>query len=206
LITVYPIIPWFGVMSLGYYFGSFYGKTIEPVKRQKLFTFLGIGAIVLFVVVRRLNFSGNTSHWPSDPTILQTLFSFFDPRKYPPSLSYLLMTLGGTFLFLGNSEKLNGRLVNLFSVYGKVPFFYYILHIYLIHLSAMLFAELTGFGWDVMLLKGWVTLAPELDGYGLHLGWVYVVWMGIIISLYPLCKRFGQYKTAHKEKWWLGYL
>ena len=193
-------------MSLGYYFGSFYDKTVEPVKRQKLFTSLGIGAIVLFVVVRGLNSYGSPNHWQSYDTILQTLFSFFDLRKYPPSLSYLLMTLGGTFLFLGRSEKLKGRLVNIFKVYGKVPFFYYILHIYLIHLSAMLLAELSGFGWDVMLLKAWVIMVPELDGYGLHLGWVYVVWMGIVMSLYPLCKRFGQYKMDHKEKWWLGYL
>jgi uncharacterized membrane protein len=206
LFTAYPIIPWVGVMTLGYYFGSFYRKTIEPVKRQKLFTMIGIGAIVLFLVARGINSYGNSNHWQHYDTILQTLFSFFNPSKYPPSLTFLLMTLGVTFLFLGNSEKLKGRLVNIFSVFGKVPFFYYILHIYLIHLSAMLLAQLTGFGWKVMLLKRWVTGVPELDGYGLHLSWVYIVWIGIVISLYPLCKRFGQYKLDHKEKWWLGYL
>jgi uncharacterized membrane protein len=206
MFTAYPIVPWVGVMSLGYYIGSFYRKTMEPIKRQKLFTLIGILSIVLFGVVRWYNNYGNSNQWESYDTTLQTLFSFFNPSKYPPSLTYLLMTLGITFLFLGKSEKLKGRLVTIFKVYGKVPFFYYILHLYFIHVSAMLLAQLTGFGWKVMLLKNWVSEVPELDGYGLPLGWVYVVWIGIVMALYPLCKRFGQYKLDHKEKWWLGYL
>jgi uncharacterized membrane protein len=122
LLTVYPIIPWVGVMSLGYYFGSFYRKTTEPIKRKKLFIFMGIGSIVLFGVIRRINSFGNPSHWQSYNTILQTQFSFFNPSKYLPSLTFLLMTMGVKFLFLENSEKLKGGFVNIFRVYGKVPF------------------------------------------------------------------------------------
>lgn len=205
-ITSYPIVPWVGVMSLGYYIGSYYRKTVEPSKRQKIFTIIGVGGIVLFFIVRGMNAYGNPNHWNTYDTILQTLFSFFDPRKYPPSLSFLLMTLGATFLFLGRSEMLKGKVVDFFSVYGKVPFFYYILHIYLIHLAAMLMAQLTGYGWEVMVLKNWISRVPELKGFGLDLGWVYVVWIVIVLALYFPCLWFGRYKMNHKEKWWLGYL
>jgi hypothetical protein len=128
-----------------------------------------------------------------------------DPLKYPPSLSYLLMTLGPTFLFLGLAENLKGKVVEVISVFGKVPFFYYIVHLYIIHLGAMLLAELTGYGWQIMLLPEWIGRVTELQGYGLSLGGTYLVWLAIVAMLYPLCLKFSNYKLAHKEKWWLSY-
>jgi uncharacterized membrane protein YhaH (DUF805 family) len=116
------------------------------------------------------------------------------------------MTLGATFLFLANAEKLKGKMVDFFSTFGRVPFFYYILHIYLIHLVALLFAELSGFGWQIMILPDWVTEMPTLKGYGFPLWVVYAVWVGVILLLYPVCKKFDKYKQAHKAKWWLSYL
>lgn len=129
-----------------------------------------------------------------------------NPAKYLPSLLYLLMTLGGVLLFLANSEKLHGKMVNFFSTFGRVPFFYYILHLYFIHLLAMVFAELSGFGWQLLVLPFWITFVPALKGYGFSLWIVYLVWIGIILLLYPLCKKFDRYKQNHKEKWWLSYL
>ena len=205
LLIAYPIIPWVGVMSLGYYFGSFYRKDLEPQKRQRLLSQIGFLAVVLFMLVRFINLYGNPSHWKSFETLQQTLFSFFDPLKYPPSLSYLLMTLGPTLLFLAYAEKWKGKAVEFFSVFGRVPFFYYIIHIYIIHLFALFLAQMTGFGWQKMILTDWVTNSKDLVGYGLDLWLVYLIWIGVIMMLYPLCKKFGAYKLGHKEKWWLSY-
>lgn len=203
--VVYPIIPWIGVMSLGYYFGKFYDKAVAPEYRQKLFTQLGLACIVGFLVIRGINLYGNSDPWIAFGSFSKTFISFMDPAKYPPSLSYLLMTLGPSLLFLGNSEHLKGRLVNLCATFGKVPFFFYIIHIYLIHLLAAILAELTGFGFESMVLTGFVSTNKHLIGFGVNLGWVYVVWLAIILILYPLCKKFAQYKLNHKEKRWLSY-
>lgn len=203
--VIYPIVPWIGVMSLGYFFGSYYDKTITPEKRQRLFTAIGLAAIALFVVIRAINHYGNPHHWESYNTLSQTLYSFLDPSKYPPSLSYLLMTLGPALLFLGNTERVKGKVANFFSVFGRVPFFFYIIHIYAIHIVAMVLAQLTGFGYKAMVLNGFVTTNKQLTGSGVDLWVVYVVWICIILALYPLCKMFSVYKLSHKEKAWLSY-
>jgi uncharacterized membrane protein len=205
LFVGYPIIPWAAVMSLGYCFGSLYDPAFAG-KRQKLFTTIGLVTIAAFVIVRFVNQYGNFDPWESQDTILKTAYSFLNPSKYPPSLTYVLMTLGPAILFLGNAEKLSGKLVDFFKVFGKVPFFYYILHLYIIHIGAFLLAELTGFGWRKMIIFGWVTETPELKGYGVDLWVVYIIWIGIILLLYPLCRWFSAYKLKHKEKRWLSYL
>jgi uncharacterized membrane protein len=149
---------------------------------------------------------GNPSKFISYDTLSKDLISFLNPNKYPPSLSYLLMTLGGAFLFLANAENLKGRIVNFFSTFGRVPFFYYILHLYVIHIAAMIAARLSGFGWHKLILSTWINFDPGIQGYGFPLWVVYVVWIGIIALLYPVCKKFDNYKLNHKEKWWLSYL
>ena len=202
----YPLIPWFAVMSLGYYFGSLYDPSVDPITRKRLFNRIGIAALVTFMVVRWINVYGDPIGWKSYDTISKTLISFLNPNKYPPSLTYLLMTLGVVFLFLANSEKLRGRVVRFFSVFGRVPFFYYVIHLYLIHLTALVFAQLSGFGWQKLILPGWISEQPGLKGYGFDLWVVYLVWIGVIVSLYPVCKKFDTYKMNHKEKWWLSYL
>lgn len=202
----YPIIPWIAVMSLGFYFGDFYDKSVDSTKRRKLFNIIGISAILLFIGIRFINLYGDPVHWKDYDTTAKDLISFLNPSKYPPSLLYLLMTLGAAILFLANTENLKGSVVDFFCTFGRVPFFYYILHLYLIHLVALVFAELSGFGWQIMILKDWVTESPGLRGYGFPLWVVYAVWVGTIFLLYPLCKKFDRYKQTHKEKWWLSYL
>ena len=202
----YPLIPWVAVMSLGYYFGAFYNRSFDANKRKKLLNILGISSLALFIVLRFTNIYGNLTPWTDYNNLSKDLISFFNPAKYPPSLTYLLMTLGVTFIFLANTEKLKGRLVEFFKTFGRVPFFYYILHIYLIHVLALFYAQLSGFGWEVMILKNWITETPSLKGYGLNLGLVYLVWIIIILILYPLCKKFDRYKQNNKNKWWLSYL
>jgi uncharacterized membrane protein len=205
-VVAYPLIPWIAVMALGYYFGAFYDSSFDSNKRKKLFNLIGILAILSFVILRFSNVYGDPRLYTDYDTTAKDLISFFNPSKYPPSLLYLLMTWGTALLFLANAEKLKGRVVNFFSTFGRVPFFYYILHLYLIHLVALLFAELTGFGWQSMILKDWMTEVPALKGFGFPLWVVYCVWIGVILILYPLCKKFDNYKQSHKEKWWLSYL
>ena len=202
----YSIIPWVAVMSLGYCFGSYYDKSFHPLKRRKLFNIIGIFAIIFFVILRGINIYGNLLPWVDYGNLKQNIFSFLNLTKYPPSLSFLLVTLGGAFLFLANSEKIKGKVVNFFCVFGRVPFFFYIIHIYLIHFLALLTAEFTGFGWQKMILPALPFRVEALKGFGFNLIIVYLIWIFIIILLYPLCKKFDKYKQAHKEKWWLSYL
>jgi len=202
----YPIIPWIAVMSLGYCFGKLYESEFNPAKRRKILNILGISSIVMFVIIRGINQYGDPAQWAHYSTTIQTLMSFLGTTKYPPSLSYLLMTLGPALLFLAHSENLKGRVVNFFSTFGRVPFFYYILHLYLIHGLALIAAQLTGFGWQSMIMTDWVIMVPELKGFGFDLWAVYLIWIFVIGALYPLCKRFDAYKINRKEKWWLSYL
>ena len=206
LLVGYPIIPWIGVMSLGYYFGSYYNSEMNSTRRKRLFRIIGISSVLLFFVVRILNGYGNFQCWKNYDSILSTLFSFFNPCKYPPSISYLLMTLGPVFIILSLTENLKGKIINTISVFGKVPFFYYILHIYLIHLMALITAWFTGFGWESLIIKGWVTQSPLLKGFGFNLWIVHLIWIAIVIALYPFCKKFGYYKQHNKDKAWLSYL
>jgi hypothetical protein len=171
-----------------------------------LFLTVGWLAIGLFIIVRGVNQYGNPDHWSSYGTLLQTLYSFLNPSKYPPSLTYLLMTLGPSFVFLATTEKVRGRVVDFFIIFGKVPFFYYILHIYFIHFFALILAQATGFGWKAMVIRGFVSNNSELIGYGLDLWLVYLIWVAIVLMLFPLCKRFSVYKLEHTDQWWLSYL
>lgn len=206
LLISYPIIPWIAVMSLGYYFGTFYDANIEATKRKKTFNRIGIIAICLFVVLRFTNIYGDAVEFKNYGDLSKSIISFLNPTKYPPSLLFLLLTIGVAFMLLANTEKLKGKIVDFFCTFGRVPFFYYIIHIYLVHIMAMMYAQLSGIGWSKMILPTWVSFAPGLKGYGLPLWVVYIIWVTIIISLYPICSRYDRYKQAHKSKWYLSYL
>jgi uncharacterized membrane protein len=199
----YPLIPWIAVMSLGYCFGPLYNSDVAAAKRKKILNAVGICALLLYVAINKY---GDMVPWTNYGDTSRTLMSMLNITKYPPSLKFLSITLSITFLFLANAEHLNGKLVNFFCVFGRVPFFYYILHIYLIHLIALFAAEATGFGWRNMILTNMIGKVEALKGYGFSLWVVYLIWMGIILLLYPLCKKFDRYKQSHKEKWWLSYL
>ncbi|MCR9017088.1 DUF1624 domain-containing protein [Aquiflexum gelatinilyticum] len=203
----YPMIPWIGVMALGYWFGTYYNKSVDSSKRKLTFNMVGICAIILFVVLRWTNVYGDPVLFQQYDRLSQDLVSFLNPSKYPPSLLYLLMTLGGTFILLANSEKWKGKAVDFICTFGRVPFFYYIIHIYLIHLIAIGLASLSGFEWKKnMILAAWGAIENPLPGYGFPLWVVYAVWISVILLLFPVCKKFDQYKQGNKDKWWLSYL
>ena len=201
---LYPIIPWIGTIALGYSLGSLYTKKMDAVKRKRILLQLGIGIICFFVILRFSNLYGDASHWSRQPSWLFTFLSFINISKYPPSLLYLSVTLGPAFIFLALAETTLGRIGRFFSIYGRVPMFYYILHIYLIHILALFATYFCGFTWHAMI---WSALDnPGLKGYGFSLMIVYLVWVLIILLLFPLCRWYDTYKNKHKEKWWLSYL
>ena len=200
---IYPLIPWLGVMSLGYYFGYFYSKNFDASKRKKLFNRIGLLSLLVFFVLRFSNLYGDFTKWNLFDTTTKTVMSFMNVNKYPPSLLFLLVTLSFAFLFLAYSEKLKGKVVDFFLVFGRVPFFYYIIHLYAIHLLAMILAEITGYGWKIMIQD---SFDMNLKGFGYSLPVACFIWVCIIVSLYPLCKAFDNYKKNNKDKWWLSYL
>ncbi|MGI8582449.1 MAG: DUF1624 domain-containing protein [Chitinophagaceae bacterium] len=202
IITGYPVLAWIGIITLGYCFGSLYRKGFNAIKRKRLLLLIGSGVIILFVILRIINIYGDQNIWSSQKSNFFTFLSFLDVTKYPPSLLYSLITLGPAIIFLAFAEKPLNNFTRFISIYGRVPMFYYLIHIYLIHLLAMLAAQLTGFGWRTMIAD----IFPQVKGYGFSLLVVYLVWVGVILVLYPLCKWYDKYKTMHKEKWWLSYL
>ncbi len=202
----YPAIPWIAVMPLGYCCGIYYDRSFDEKRRQRLFTIAGFAAIGLFVILRWLNIYGDPVPWSVQHSSSATFMSFLNLNKYPPSLSYLLITLGSALLFLGNTENLKGRVVNFFTTFGRVPFFYYLVHLYVIHFLAATFALLSGFGWKLLVLPDWILELKSMQGYGFSLIVVYGVWLLVIAIMYPLCKAYDKYKANHKEKVWLSYL
>ena len=198
----YPILAWIGIMALGYAIGSLYKKEVNPVVRRKYLLTIGISAIVLFIVIRAANIYGDPATWSVQKNALFTLLSFLNTTKYPPSLLYSLMTLGPALVFLSIMEKPLGKWAQPILCFGRVPMFFYILHIYLIHLLATVANVCVGRNWhDTVIENGLKYYQPQFS-----LWMVYVVWAAVILILYPFCKWYDKYKSAHKEKWWLSYL
>jgi len=205
--AAYPIIPWIGVMALGYCLGSLYQPTFNTKTRKRILLWMGVFGILLFLLLRFSNIYGDPNKWATQSSATLSILSFLNTFKYPPSLLFLLMTLSPALLFLASSEKIWNRFTQVVSTYGRVPLFYYLVHIYLLHLLAMMAAELTGFTWtDMVFTNRWITEQPSLRGYGFSLPIVYLIWLSTVIVLYPLCKRYDSYKQNNRSKWWLSYL
>jgi len=203
----YPLVPWIGVMPLGYLMGQWFAKGYDATKRTKNLRYTGTAAVLLFILLRWSNFYGDPVPWTTQATPFRTFLSFLDVNKYPPSLLYLLITLGPALLILSIAEKWKGRIVDIVSVYGRVPMFYYLIHIYLIHLIAVVAsAIMPGQDWHKWFLQQPIWFTTELKGYGFSLPVAYLVWIAIVLLLYPLCKMYDRYKQLHKDKWWLSYL
>ncbi|HTS44847.1 MAG TPA: heparan-alpha-glucosaminide N-acetyltransferase domain-containing protein [Puia sp.] len=202
LVIAYPPIPWLGIMLVGFACGKFF--MMETEKRKKMFLQLGIGALALFLILRFINIYGDPNRWSAQKNGLFSFLSFINITKYPPSLLFCLVTLGIMFLMLRLTENLTNRFAKITTVYGRVPLFYFIVHWYILHpiLFAMVFLQ--GFT-SKDLVFGFNFGRPQ-QGSGLSLGMVYLVWIGVVILMYPLCKWYGNYKLNHKEKKWLGYL
>jgi hypothetical protein len=142
------------------------------------------------------------SRWSVQGGPAFTIMSFLNTTKYPPSLLYSLMTMGPALVFLALMEKPLGRWAQPLLHFGRVPMFFYILHLFLIHLLVTIAMIITGGDWhDTIIRNGFKYFHPQFS-----LGVVYIVWIAVILMLYPLCKWYDRYKMSHKDKWWLSYL
>jgi hypothetical protein len=193
-------------MPLGYQFGLLYQKDFKPELRIKWLRYIGIGSILLLIVIRLFNVYGDPTMWTQQKSFAFTVLSFINFAKYPPSLLYLLVTLGPTILLLSFVENWKGKLHTAVVTIGRVPMFFYIIHVYIIHLLALLAVTLSGLSPKLMIIDVFVTLTPGLKGYGFSLWVVYAIWILLILGLYPVCKWYWNYKSNNRDKWWLSYL
>ena len=206
VVVAYPLVPWIGVMGAGLCLARVYGWPDD--ERRRFLIGLGLALVAAFVVVRGVNVYGDPQPWVSQARPGFTWISFLNTTKYPPSLSFLLMTLGPAILILGLLDRAAPADRNPFVVYGRVPLLYFVLHIPLIH------AVEIGLAW---LRYGWapfVTLPPPSLGtpraafpadFGWRLWVVYAVTAGVVVALYPVCLWFSRLK-ARRRSWWLSYL
>lgn len=201
----YPLLPWLAIMLLGYSLGKLY-TDYSSEQRQKLLIRIGALAVILFVILRWINVYGDPALWSTQKNGMYTFMSFLNTTKYPVSFLYTLMTLGPVLVILGLLEKIKVKFLTPFVVFGRVPLFYYLLHFYLLHIvSLFLFMQKTGKSFseiDFHFSQSFGGITAE-GGYSLF--WVYVAWILIVLALYPLCKWYNNYKSAH-NKWWLSYL
>ncbi len=200
--VLYSIAPWCAVMAAGYAFGPVMAM---PAARRRLVCMgTGIGALALFLVLRATNLYGDPSPWhpPSAEGELSSLFSFLNPSKYPASLSFLLMTLGPMFIALALFESPRGRVARWLEVFGRVPFFYYVAHIVLIHLVAMVVSVARlGHVSPWLFANQPMDPGPAPDGYRWPLGLLYATWLLVIVMLYPACRWFAGLKQRSPAPW-----
>jgi len=194
----YPLLPWIGVIALGYGFGATIGLNIAI--RRKLYMRLGLAMIAAFVLLRAANFYGDPVEWSLQANGMLTLLSFLNAEKYPPSLLYLLMTLGPALCLLSIFTGWGpGRLRNALLVFGRVPLFYYVLHLYLLRFTALPVS---------FWLYGAAAVKPPPGPAGsamLGLSATYISWVIAILILYPACVWFARIKERRRD-WWLSYL
>jgi len=203
--AAYVLIPWVGVTAVGYSLGQVYRW--EPERRRRFLLRMGIALVVAFLALRAVNIYGDPSRWAHQRSGVFTALSFINTTKYPPSLLYLLMTLGPALLFLRAVDGGVPRALRPALAYGKVPMFYYALHIVLIHLLAI-GACLVRYG-----SARWMFESPTLDRYPVTQppGWpapllvVWLIWVTAVVLLYPLCRWFAGVKRRRTD-WWLSYL
>ena len=202
----YPVMPWLGLMALGYACGRLFQPDFPAVKRTLWLLGLGMGATLLFLLLRQANSYGEPVPWRPMDTRIFTLISFLNTTKYPPSLHFILMTIGPALIFLSLIEHARPKSSHLLVVFGKVPFFFYVLHIYFIHILALLALEFTGRDWWEYILSAGNFLTGSLDRFGFGLGVVYVIWAVVIVALYPLCRWYQKVRERHPTWSWLRYL
>lgn len=201
----YPIIPWVGLMALGYVMGSLYTE-YQSKERASLLMKFGIYSVLAFIVLRLTNFYGEPNHFAIQEKISFSVMALFNTTKYPPSLLYILMTIGPSLILLSIIEKYKNKITDFFIVFGRVPLFYYFSHVFLIHITAIIFLMIENKDYSIMLnMTPFLPNQYQLMEYGYPLWVVYLVWVIVILILYPICYKYMKYKSNSK-KWWLSYL
>ena len=205
-VSAYPVLPWIGVISLGYCLGHVFSW--DATRRRRFLMITGSLLTALFVLVRAINIYGDPVRWAHFPSHTFSALSFLNTTKYPPSLDFLLMTLGPALLALAWLERFHFAPTNPLIVFGRVPFFYYVAHLTLAHVLAIVM-NVARYGWRPILL-----IAPPSMGtpskffpadYGYPLWTAYAAWIVVLVALYPACLWFSRLKQRRHD-WWLSYL
>ena len=207
VMVLYAVVPWIGVIAVGYAFGAV--ALMRPERRQRFASALGAAFLVIFAALRLLHGYGDHHVFKGMGSASQTSMSFLQVEKYPPSLHYLLATFGVLLLLYALCDRAVssnwlGRARSFVETYGRVPFFYYVLHIYALHLGALLLTAALGLNWRFWLQPAAV-FADHLSGWGFGLPGVYLAWLLLVLALYLPCRWFAGVKTRRRD-WWLSYL
>lgn len=196
----YPLLPWIGVMLLGYGSAGIF-ELPEQQRNQRLIR-IGIGLVIVFVLARALDVYGDPHPWHFyQGGIAASVMSFLGTTKYPPSLLYLLMTLGPAAIVAGFADRLRGPVRDVLVTFGRVPLAFYIPHFYLIHSLALLLGMAQGFAAEQFFTH--YRYFPK--GFGVGLGGVYLIWITVVVILYPFCRWVAAVK-ARRRDWWLSYV
>jgi uncharacterized membrane protein len=204
ILIAYALLPWTGVMLIGYVIAPVYSASFDAVRRRKLLLYSGLGLLAFFFLFRAFNIYGDPAPWSVQKTTVLSVISFLNVTKYPCSLLYLCMTVGVGLVILARTENLHSQLATIVIVYGNVPFFYYICHWYLIAIETIILFFAQGFHTSQIVNPN----APflfEPDACGVSLGGVYLIWLSVIVLLYWPCRWFSKYKRTHRQ-WWLSYV
>ena len=200
LVFAYPLLPWLGVMLLGFGLARVFER---PAEEQKtLLIRIGGAMIVLFFVLRLIDGFGDTNHWQMQASgVTSTVMDFFNTSKYGPSLQFLLMTLGPALVLTAYADRFSGWAKDALVMFGRVPFAFYVAHWFLIHAASILLGTMQGHPASTFMTH--FIFYPK--GYGLDLIGVYLVWVAVIAALYPFCRWVAAVK-ARRSDWWLSYL
>jgi uncharacterized membrane protein len=201
LFVGYPLVPWVAVMAAGFLLARVYEWA--PRRRRSFLLSTGIALTLAFVALRLVNLYGDPVAWASQRTALLTIASFLNVRKYPPSLLFLLMTIGPALIALSAAEGARGRWARWLSVYGRVPLFFYVTHIFVAHAAAMLLAFLQS--GEIRRIKVITEIGSLPEWYGVSLAGVYVAWGSVVLLMYFPCRQFATLKNT-RSRWWLQYL
>ena len=199
--VAYPLIPWVGVTAVGYGLGQIYAWTSQ--RRRTFLLLAGLGVTAAFMVVRTINVYGDPVRWTTQKSGAFTVLSFLNTNKYPPSVLFLLMTLGPALVLLWAVEGWTPRFLRPALIYGRVPMFYFLLHMPLIHLLAVVvcYARYAHVYW--MFESPTISQFPITPppGWGFSLPIVYLIWVCVVIAMYPLCRWFAAVKQRRRDAW-----
>ncbi len=202
---LYPIIPWFAVMSAGYCLGKLFTQEFSTVKRQQYLFNLSLLLLTMYIVIRGINIYGDPSRWAVQKNSLFTVMSFLNITKYPPSLLFLLLTIGCGLLFLSRVEHIKNKFTDILITFGRVPFFYYLLHLLAAKIAGHLVGLYQGRNWTDLVWSMEMFNSDIPATHGVSLTATYGIWALIVVLLYYPCKYFMLYKKQHPEKNWLKY-
>ncbi len=200
--VIYPFIPWIGVMATGYLFGPI--TKMEQASRKKIFAYTGLSLVIFAIILRYFDSYGNLTQWMHYGTLKQTIMSFLNFTKYPPSLTFLSFFMGMAMLLLSIFDRKLGSWANPLKYFGQVPFFFYVTHLPILHLGGIILAY-TVFGDASWLFGAPMISSPEGYSYGYNLFPTYVAWILVVLALYLPSKWFAELKSKRKD-WWLSYL